>query len=131
APAQSVKVSEAWVRATVAQQKVSGAFMHLQAAGAMRLVAASTPAAERVEIHTMSMDGDRMRMREIEGVELPAGAPVALQPGGRHLMLMGLKKPLQAGTRLPLTLTFVGADGKRQTLSVDAEVRALGAPGAQ
>jgi copper(I)-binding protein len=69
-----------------------------------------------VQIHTMTMDGNVMRMHEVAGVDLPAGKRVALAPGGYHLMLVGLRKPLAEGTRVPLTLTFAHAG------SIDVEV---------
>ncbi|MBV8501753.1 MAG: copper chaperone PCu(A)C [Paucibacter sp.] len=121
-----VAVSGAWARATVAQQKATGAFVRLEAAEASRLVAVSSPAAARVEMHEMAMEGDTMRMREVTGIDLPAGKPVELKPGGYHLMLMELKKPIAAGEAVPLTLTFEGKGGKRQTVEVKAEARALG-----
>lgn len=72
-----------------------------------RLIGASTPVAERVELHTMKMDGDVMRMRALDGIDLPAGQEVQLRHGqAQHLMLVGLKKPLVAGDRFDLTLRF-------------------------
>jgi periplasmic copper chaperone A len=74
-----------------------------------RLVSASTPAAESVELHEMRMDGDVMRMRAVEAVPLPAGREVSMQHGqmpGLHLMLIGLKAPLKTGDRFPIRLRF-------------------------
>ncbi|MCC9597011.1 MULTISPECIES: copper chaperone PCu(A)C [unclassified Rubrivivax] len=73
-----------------------------------RLLGASTPRAERVEIHRSTMDGDVMRMRAVPALELPAGAGVRLRHGeaGAHLMLFGLSAPLRDGERFPLTLRF-------------------------
>lgn len=72
-----------------------------------RLVAASSPVAERVELHEMKMDGDIMRMREIPGIDIPAGEVVQLRHGQPyHLMLMNLKQPLAVGDRFDVTLTF-------------------------
>ena len=121
-----VSVSGAWARATVAQQKVTGAFLRLKAEQAGRLVEVRSPAAGHIEIHEMAMAGDTMRMREVGGVDLPAGQWVELKPGGYHLMLMDLKHPIQAGDKLPLTLVVEGADKKRQNIEVQAEARALG-----
>ena len=121
-----VTVSDAWARATVPQQKATGAFVRLQASEASRLVAVSSPVAASVEIHEMAMTGDVMQMREVTGIDLPAGQLVELKPGGFHLMLMGLKKPVTVGEALPLTLVFEGKGGKRQTVEVKAEARALG-----
>ncbi len=122
-----VTVDQAWARATVAQQKVGGAFLRVKSAQAARLVEVRTPAAGRVEMHEMAMSGDTMRMRELSSIELPAGQWVELKPGGYHLMLMDLKRPLQAGESLPLTLVVEGKDKKRQTIEAKVEVQALGA----
>jgi copper(I)-binding protein len=123
-----VTVKDPWVRGTVAQQKASGAFMLLQSATAARLVSAASPVAGVVELHEMRMEGDVMRMRALTGLDLPAGSTVELKPGGYHVMLMDLKKPLQEGDMVPLTLTVEDKDGKRSTLEVQAPVKALAAP---
>ena len=125
-----VVVSDPWVRGTVAQQGATGAFMSLTASADTRVVGASSPAAEVVEIHEMAMDGGVMRMRAIPALALPAGKAVELKPGGYHVMLINLKKPLAAGEVVPITLTLENAPGQRSTLEVKAQVRALtGAPG--
>ena len=128
AAAAQVTVSDPWVRGTVAQQKASGAFMLLQSATDARLVSAASPVAGVVEIHEMRMEGDVMRMRAVAGLDLPAGSTVELKPGGYHVMLIDLKKQLQDGEVVPLTLTIEGKDGKRSTLEVQAPVKALASP---
>jgi len=125
-----VAVTDPWVRATVPQQQASGAFMTLTAPTGARLVEARSPVAAVVEIHEMAMDGNVMRMRAIPGLDLPAGQPVALQPGGYHVMLMALKQTLNAGDTVPITLVFETADRTRQTVEVKAPVRPLGNRGA-
>ena len=76
-------------------------------AAADRLVGASAPSvADHVEVHEMRQDGDVMRMREVGAIDLPPGRTVTLQPGGLHLMLVGLKAPLKVGQRFDLTLNF-------------------------
>jgi copper(I)-binding protein len=119
-------VKDPWVRATVFQQKATGAFMEISASNGTRLISVSSPIAQQVEIHEMKMDGDVMRMASVPGLDLAAGVPVALKPGGFHIMMMGLKYPLQAGAEVPLTLTFQAKDGKQETVEVKAPVRALG-----
>lgn len=120
-------VKDAWVRGTVAQQKSTGAFMQISSAQGGRLVAITSPAAGVVEIHEMMMEGSTMKMRALaKGLELPAGKTVELSPGGYHVMLMDLKKPLKAGDSVPLTLVVEGKDGKRETVEVKAPVKALG-----
>jgi len=72
-----------------------------------RLVAASTPVAERVELHEMTTEGDVIRMREVPAIDLPAGQEVQLRHGQRyHLMLINLRQPLKVGDRFDLTLKF-------------------------
>ena len=117
---------DAWVRATVFQQKTTGAFMELTSAQGARLLSVATPLAAQTEIHEMKMAGDVMRMAAVSGVDLPAGVPVPFQPGGFHIMMMGLKAPLQPGTVVPLTLTLRGSNGKVETVEVQAPVRPLG-----
>ncbi|MFV0282949.1 MAG: copper chaperone PCu(A)C [Castellaniella sp.] len=128
AMAGEVTVSEPWVRGTVAAQQATGAFMGLTAAKPMRLIGASSPVTPTVEVHEMRMDNDVRKMRQVEGIDLPAGQQVALKPGGYHIMLMGLTAPLTPGMKVPMTLTFEGADGTRETVEVDAPVRALASP---
>lgn len=122
-----VSVQDAWVRASVPQQKATGAFMRLTAAQDTRLVAVSSPLAAVAEVHEMKMEGDVMKMRAMPALALPAGKAVELKPGGYHIMLMDLKQPAAAGSTVPLTLVLESKDGQRQSLEVQAPVRALGA----
>lgn len=123
--AANISVSDVWARATMPGQKVSGAYMMIQSDADARLVGASSPAVPRVEVHEMKMDGDVMRMREVKAIDLPKGKAVALEPGGFHIMLMNLNKPIVAGDVIPLTLV-VESGGKKQKVEVKAEVRASG-----
>ncbi|MEW6590174.1 MAG: copper chaperone PCu(A)C [Pseudomonadota bacterium] len=123
--AANVSVSDAWARATMPGQKVSGAYMKLTADADAKLVGATSPAVPRVEVHEMRMDGDVMRMREVQAVDLPKGKTVSLEPGGYHIMLMNLAKPIAAGEVITLTLT-IESGGKRQTVEVKAEARMPG-----
>ena len=101
-----VRVEGAWARPTVPGQQAGGGYVTLTSAVADRLVGGSTAAAQRLELHTMSMQGDVMQMRQIDAIELPAGRTVELKPGGLHLMFIGITKPLTAGSKLPVTLRF-------------------------
>ncbi len=123
-----VSVKDAWVRATVPQQKSSGAFMQLSATADTRLVEVKSSVAKIVEIHEMKMAGDVMQMKAVPGVDLPAGKAIELKPGGYHVMLMDLKQQLKVGDTVPLTLVVEGRDKKRETIEVKAVVRALSAP---
>ena len=122
-----VTVTEAWIRGTVATQKATGAFMKLKSSEDAKLVAAASPAASIVEVHEMAMKDNVMTMRAVDVIALPAGKTVELKPGGYHVMLIDLVKPLVAGEKVPVQLTVVGKDGRKATLEVKAEVRAVGA----
>lgn len=123
----TVKIDDAWVRGTVAAQKATGAFMRITTDKNARLVGVSSPVAGVAEIHEMSMQGDVMKMRQVEGIDLTAGKATELKPGGFHVMLMDLKGPVKAGDMVPLTLEFEGAGKLRFTQEVQVKVRALGA----
>jgi copper(I)-binding protein len=122
-----VTASEAWVRGTVPAQKSTGAFMTLTSTGPAKLVAVSTPAAKRAEIHLSSSASGVMQMKAVDAIDLPAGQRVELKPGGYHVMLLGLTAPLKEGDLVPLTLTVEGADRKRSSVEVKARVRPLAA----
>jgi copper(I)-binding protein len=101
------KVEAVWARPTVAGQSAGGGFLKITGgAAADKLLSASAGVSKTVELHTMEMDGNVMRMRQIDAIEVPAGGTVELKPGGRHVMFMGLAQPLKAGTTFPLTLRF-------------------------
>lgn len=119
-----VTVIAPWARATVQGQRTSGAFMTLESREPLTLVGASSPVAGRAEVHEMKMEGDVMRMRELDAVPLAAGKPLQLKPGGYHLMLMDLKAPLAPNTSIPLTLTFRTAAGEQRQLALQVPVSA-------
>jgi periplasmic copper chaperone A len=127
----------------IAQVSVSGAFavptvpgaptgavylsLHNKAATTDRLVSAITPRAKRVEMHSMAMSGNVMRMREIEAIEIRPGTRVDMKPGSPfHLMLVDLAAPLRAGDRFPLTLEFAGSGKLEVTVAVQAPKPAAG-----
>jgi len=117
--ANQVTVSKAWVRATVPGQAVAAAYMEITARDTARLVAVRSPISPSVQIHWMQMDGEVMRMREVRGLDLPKDTQVSLKPGGYHLMLMKLKKPIRAGETIPLNLV-IETKGKREIIPVKA-----------
>ena len=119
--------SGAWVRATVAPQQPAGGYLTLTSARGGKLVEVRSPSG-MAEMHEMAMDGNVMRMRQVSAITLPAGKPVELKPGGLHLMLMGLKAPLKPGESVSFTLVIEGLDGKRETLELQAPVKAATAP---
>ena len=118
-----VTVKDAWVRATVAQQKATGAFMQLQSAQDAKLISAQSPVAGVVEVHEMAMEGNVMKMRAVPSLALPAGKAVDLKPGGYHVMLMDLKGQVKDGDTVPVTLVVEGKDGKRQALELKVPAR--------
>ena len=125
--AQSVKVENAWARATVPGQKTGSVYVDLTSSADAALVAAGSPLAARTELHSMTMDGGVMRMRALPKVDLPAGRTVRLAPGGIHVMLVDLKQPLKAGDKVPLTLSVQSPGMSLTTLKIEAPVRADGA----
>lgn len=99
-----VKVEGAWARPTVSGQQGGGGYLSITSAAADRVLGGSTTAAARFELHTMSMKGDVMEMRQVDTIELPAGRKVEFKPGGLHVMFIGLKEPLKLGSKVPVTL---------------------------
>ena len=118
-----VEVKSAWVRGTVAAQKTTGAYMELKSAKDGSLVGVESPVAGFAEVHEMTMDKNVMRMRAIPKLGLPAGKTVELKPGGVHVMLIDLKKPLKKGDSVPLKLKIENKDKTVSTVEVKAEVR--------
>ncbi len=123
-----VTVSEAWVRATVAQQKATGAFMQLESKQDAKLLSVQSPVAGVAEVHEMAMDNGIMKMRPVPFLTLPAGKAVELKPGGYHVMLMDLKAQVKDGDMVPLTLVVEAQDGKRQSLDLKLPVRLMNKP---
>jgi copper(I)-binding protein len=126
----SLKVDHPIARATVAGQTNGAAFMEIMNKGKAvdKLLSANSPIAETVEIHSMSMEGDVMKMRAVESLELPAGSNVKLQHGqGYHIMLLGLKKPLTAGDKFPMTLQFEKAGKLKIVVHVEEKSAQHGA----
>ncbi len=130
AQAQLPKIEGAWVRSSVPGQQGTGAFMKITAPQPLELVGLSTPAAGLAEVHEMKLEGEIMRMRPLQKLELPAGRTVELKPGGHHLMLQDLKQPLRAGSTVPLTLVFRDAKGAETKLELQLPVSTT-APGAK
>jgi copper(I)-binding protein len=120
-----VSVSDPWVRASVPHQKGTGAFMKITAPTDARLVEARSPLAGTAEIHTMTVEGDIMKMRVLPDLPLPGGATVELKPGGYHVMLLDLKAQAKVGDTVPISLVVESANGTRETVEVNAPVRAL------
>ena len=120
-----VTVSAPWARATAGGQNTGAAYLTLLSPAPDQLTGASTPVADAAEVHENVMDGTVMRMRSVPFLDLPAGNPVTLAPGGYHIMLMHLHAPLVAGQSFPLRLTFAHAG----PMDVMVSVAKLGASG--
>lgn len=126
--AQTVEVKDAWIRTSVQGQKSTGAFMKITARDGAKLVAVTSPVAGVAEVHEMKMNGDIMTMRAVPALDLPAGKPVELKPGGYHVMLMDLKTALKKDSTVPLTLVFRDARGMESKVELNVPV-AVTAPG--
>jgi len=117
----SIKIENAYVRATAPGQPAAGAFMKIENSGAAdQLVSASSPAAGEVQLHQMSMEGNVMKMGQVKDIAVPASGSVYLKPGGYHIMLMNIKAPLKAGETVPVKLKFARAGEVEVKLPVNA-----------
>ena len=117
----SIKIENAYVRATAPGQPAAGAFMKIENSGtADQLVSASSPAAGEVQLHQMSMEGNVMKMGQVKDIAVPASGSVDLKPGGYHIMLMNIKAPLRAGETVPVKLKFAKAGEVEVKLPVNA-----------
>lgn len=118
-----VEVQSAWARPTVAGQMGTGAFMRLTSKDGVRIIGASSAVAGVVEIHEMAMSGSVMQMRPLKGLDLAPGSTVELKPGGQHMMLMDLKRPLAVGEKIKVELRLETRDKKLVTQPVEIEIR--------
>lgn len=115
----TVTVADALCRPTPKGRRMTGCYMTLTASGADRLVSVESPDANLVQIHESRMESNMMMMHELrDGLPLAAGQATVLAPGGNHLMLLGVGKPLVAGDAVTLTLTFDSAAPVEVTATV-------------
>jgi hypothetical protein len=122
--AGELRIEHPFARATVPHQPSGAAYMSMENKGkdADKLVSASSPVAKTIEVHTMAMEGNVMRMREVPALELKPSSKIVMRPGeGYHFMLIGLKKPLNAGDKFPLTLNFEKAGRIEVSVTVQAK----------
>jgi copper(I)-binding protein len=133
-PAQAQKIESSgisivspWARATPGGAKVGAAFLEVRAAPGAgdKLIDAKSDVAGAVEIHNHVHEGGVMKMRRVDGIDVAGGKSIVLKPGGYHLMLMDLKKPLRQGEKLPLTLVFE----KAGEVKLEAAIGPVGATG--
>jgi len=119
AQTNQLEVSDAWARATPAKAENGIAFLTIRSPTSDRLVLVSSPVARKAELNTMEMSGMVMKMRPVASLDIPAGQPVTLKPGGEHIMLTGLSGALREGQSFPLTLTFEKAGTREVTVAVE------------
>ena len=120
----SVAIMDNWVRANAPGQSVGAAYMTLLSAQDSTMIKAEADVAGSVEIHSMKMENGVMKMRMLEELPLKAGKAEKLAPGGFHLMLFDLKKPLAAGEIVNFTLTFKDATGNSTQQKVTMPIKA-------
>ncbi|MFZ1909270.1 MAG: copper chaperone PCu(A)C [Burkholderiales bacterium] len=120
-----LEIERPWARATPPGASVGGGYVTVRNAGgaADKLIGASSPAADHVELHVMSMDNGVMRMRQVPSFKVPAHGELTLKPGGNHLMFLGLKHPFEQGAKVPVKLKFE----KAGTVEVELDVASMGA----
>lgn len=120
---ENIQVSDAWVRATVPGQEVSGAFFSVKSLRSAKLIKVESSIADSVEIHTMTMKNGVMEMRELKTLALPAGKFVKLAPGELHLMLLDLRRQLKLGDKIPLKLTLQYENNTQAVKEITAVVK--------
>ncbi|MEY3974434.1 MAG: hypothetical protein RIS59_795 [Pseudomonadota bacterium] len=125
AHAGPIEIRDAYAHATSTAQAVGAGFLTIANSGAAdRLVSVSCTCSQSAELHSMTMDGGVMKMRKLEGIDVPAKGSLVLEPGGMHLMLIGLKAPLAEGQSVPLELRFDKVGVVKTTLKVKSRVPA-------
>ena len=122
-----ISVNGAWARATAPGQDSGAVEFSISSKKAAKLVSVTSPAADAVEIHSMTHENGSMKMRAVNFLALPAGKTVDLEKEGYHVMLINLKQPLKAGDSVPLSLTIEFAGNHKAAVEVKAEVMAQGA----
>jgi copper(I)-binding protein len=119
---KNLRINHPYARPTPPGARIGGAYFTIDNVGAEsdRLVRVATSVARAAEIHSMTMDGNVMRMRQVAALDIPAHSTATFKPGGYHVMLVDLKRPLAAGEMIPLSLTFE----KAGTIEIAALVEA-------
>ncbi len=127
-----IRIEQSWARATAPGARVAGGYMLIRNGGAApdRLVAASSPAAGKVELHVHLNENGVMKMREVAGYDVPAQGTFELKPGGAHLMFMDIRQPFKEGEKVPVMLKFEKAGELRAEFHV-GRLGESGAPAAQ
>ncbi len=119
----AIDIGHPYARASAPGQPTGAGYLSLTNAGAAdKLLSASADVSSKVELHSMSMDGTVMRMRQVDAIDVPAGQTVKLEPGGLHIMFVGLKAQLKVGDSFPMKLRFE----KAGEVMVEVKVQATG-----
>jgi copper(I)-binding protein len=124
--AGDLEISGAFARATLPSAPTGGGYLTIVNTGttADKLVSATSPTAGAVTLHATNMEGSVMKMRDLpEGIDIPAGGTVVLEPSGLHMMFEHLKQPFVEGKTVPVTLTFA----KAGTVAIDLDVLGIAA----
>lgn len=117
----ALHIGHPWARATAQGQRTGGAYLEIDNRGAAdRLLSVRGEVSQALQLHSMALQGNVMHMREVDAIDVPAGAKVKLEPGGLHIMLVGLKAPLAAGSSFPLTLKFEKAGEVKVDVKVES-----------
>lgn len=118
AQSEDLQINDAWARATPPNVTVGAVFMRIASNTADELLRVNTSVASKAELHSVTERDGRFEMRQLQTLPVPANQAVELTPTGLHIMLVGLKAPLQAKTRFELTLTFKNAGERIVSVSV-------------
>lgn len=114
----SLEVKDPWTRDTAGRVANAAVFMTISSPNADRLVSASTPVARKTDLMTMGHGGNVIEMKYLQGIDIPARAPVSLDPNGLHVWLAELNRPLKAGETITLDLKFEKAGARRVNVKV-------------
>ena len=125
--AEAPQISDVWIKATIPGSNVSAAYLRIKSAKTVKLVKAETAVANIAELHSMNMKDGVMEMKAESSFNVSAGKTIELKPGGMHIMLMQVAKPIKAGDKVPLTLTFDTDGGNSLVMNVEAIARAQSA----
>jgi periplasmic copper chaperone A len=123
--AQDIAVRNVWARATAPGQNTASIYLEIVSNADAALVGVTSPLAKSAQMHTMRTEGGVMKMRAVQRIELPARKSVMLAPGGLHIMLEGIGRPLREKDKIPIELVIEGAGGGKSAVKTEADVRPI------
>jgi copper(I)-binding protein len=122
-----LSITGAYARETVAGQSIGSAFLKIKNTGAAdKLISASSPSGSEVQLHTMTMEGNVMKMSQIASIDIPQSGSIELTPGGMHLMIMGIKSPFKVGESVKIKFKFTNAGEVEVNFPVQSMSPAMG-----